>query len=1079
MRKLIVNFLVGTALVEMILPLSGCSKSVRTSRFIEQADQYYKSGNYDKAKIQYLNALRLDHQNVRAFEQLGLIWSEQGVPLRAIPFLLKVRELAPKHTPARDKLALALMALGDRTEARKEAKAILEQDPKNSDAIILIADTAQGKEDFAATEEYLKKFPDKQTAAYHLAGASLAVKKGEIGAASDEVQQAIAAEPKSARAHLVLGFLYLLRKDKARAGEELKTAADLAPLRSDERIKYAEFQAADGNREEAKRVLGEITKAAPDYLPAWRDLAQIALTEKKYDEALTFLENMIGRDPDNPEARLLQSSVFLANGEGHKAVASLDRLNANYPKNPLIKLQIAKAYVQTRNLSQASLALEQALKARPDFAEAILALAELNLRTGKAQAVVAPMEDLLKKHPEMSQARVLLADAYRGLGKLDKAAELFREQIKAKPDSGDSYLLLGLILRQQKKEEEARQAFEKAGELAPDNLLPIDQLIDMDLRQKQFDNAEQRVQQLFQKIPDFPPAHVLQGKIFAAQGKWDAAEAEFKKTIELKPDYAPAYDLLIQVYLISKRVPQAIDELQKLASKQPKDPRPLMLLGHLYDRTNDFPKARETYERVLALNPDSVFALNNLAYIYAGPLNDLAKGHELATKARSLQPNEPSVADTLGWILYKKGEFQQALALLQESVSKQPDNGEMQFHLGMTYYMMGQSDAARAALERAVQVTGDYPGKDEAQRRLAALQQSGTQRTTTELEADLKQQPDDPLGLMRLGEDYEKQDKAAEAAVAFEKAYQLNPKLPGLALKLAQLYAGPLHKSDKALEMAKKARDLAPNDATVAGTLGAVVLKAGNYQWAYTLLKESARLSANDPGVLRDLAWAAYYCGKVSEARQMMRKLQTAADSGSSDQKEAEQFLGLTSIEEGPTRLLAVEDQIDPVLQARPDYLPALMAHAALQIKQGNIDAAIKSYNEILGRYPDFAPAQRDLATLYAASPGSLDKAKELATRARKSLPEDSRLARLLGQVNFQSQQYNNAIQFFKESARKTPLDAASLYQLGIAEIETAKTADGIEHLRRAVAGGLDGALAADAQRRMAAAEQKKVNSRV
>ena len=62
-----------------------------------------------------------------------------------------------------------------------------------------------------------------------------------------------------------------------------------------------------------------------------------------------------------------------------------------------------------------------------------------------------------------------------------------------------------------------------------------------------------------------------------------------------------------------------------------------------------------------------------------------------------------AIADTLGWVLYKRGEYQQALTILQESAEKAPDNPEIQFHLGMTAYMMGQTDVAKAALQKAAE----------------------------------------------------------------------------------------------------------------------------------------------------------------------------------------------------------------------------------------------------------------------------------------------------------------------------------------------------------------------------------------
>ena len=106
--------------------------------------------------------------------------------------------MAPQDIQARTKLALALMAVGHPQDARKEAIAILGQDPSNSDALIILADSSQSNEDIAATEQQFEKCPVKNTAGFHIAEASLAAKKGSIGAASDKLQQALTVDPKSA-----------------------------------------------------------------------------------------------------------------------------------------------------------------------------------------------------------------------------------------------------------------------------------------------------------------------------------------------------------------------------------------------------------------------------------------------------------------------------------------------------------------------------------------------------------------------------------------------------------------------------------------------------------------------------------------------------------------------------------------------------------------------------------------------------------------------------------------------------------------------------------------------------------------
>ena len=437
---------------------------------LERAQRDFEAGQYDNARIEYLNVLRADPQNATAIQQLGIIWFEEGAPLRALPFLLRAREIAPDNLDARTKLGMVFMSLGEVSEARKEAVAILEQSPNHDEAIILLADTARTPQEIDETEQRLQKFTERDRASFHLASASLSIRKGDLASAEGEIQQALALDPKLPSAHLALAALLLLRTNSVQAGQELKTAAELSPIRSAARLKYAEFKANTGAVDEATAMLKEITRQAPDYLPAWGCLAKFAYTKKSYDESLAFLENIFNRDPLDLEGRLLQSEIWLAKGEVNLALEGLDRLNKTYPNVPVAKYQLARAYLQNDNPVQAVVALNQALTLNPDYVEATLLLGEANLRVGDAQSVIASMQSLLKRHPTQTQAQVLLAAAYQSLGQLDDAAAIFREQIRVSPESARSYLGLGLILREQGKMAEARTAFEKAQELEPENL---------------------------------------------------------------------------------------------------------------------------------------------------------------------------------------------------------------------------------------------------------------------------------------------------------------------------------------------------------------------------------------------------------------------------------------------------------------------------------------------------------------------------------------------------------------------------------------------------------------------------------
>src|SRR5947209_15309026 len=105
---------------------------------------------------------------------------------------------------------------------------------------------------------------------------------------------------------------------------------------------------------------------------------------------------------------------------------------------------------------------------------------------------------------------------------------------------------------------------------------------------------------------------------------------------------------------------EALTQMNSVLAKKPDDLPALLVTGMIYSQMKDFNKARDAYEKVIAANPTHVPALNNLAYIYAEKLNDLKRASELAQKARAIAPTNPSLLDTLGWINYKQGDYQQA-----------------------------------------------------------------------------------------------------------------------------------------------------------------------------------------------------------------------------------------------------------------------------------------------------------------------------------------------------------------------------------------------------------------------------------
>ena len=107
------------------------------------------------------------------------------------------------------------------------------------------------------------------------------------------------------------------------------------------------------------------------------------------------------------------------------------------------------------------------------------------------------------------------------------------------------------------------------------------------------------------------------------------------------------------------------------------------------------------------------------------------------------------------------------------------------------------------------------------------------------------------------------------------------------------------------------------------------------------------------------------------------------------------------------------------------------MAQAAILLQRGESEAAATDLLRILRRFPDFVPAQKRLASLYAGDPEKRDQAYDLAMKARKASPDDPELAQILGELSYQRKQFAYTLQLLQESAKKGPLARRDSLLLG------------------------------------------------
>ena len=240
--------------------------------------------------------------------------------------------------------------------------------------------------------------------------------------------------------------------------------------------------------------------------------------------------------------------------------------------------------------------------------------------------------------------------------------------------------------------------------------------------------------------PDYPVAQVLIGRILESHQHWEKAIAAYQK-IAQESDYAWASQLRTASSLQRlERYDDAIDMLSRMAKRQPKRTESLVALGDLYrsrekwreavseydrafkrvpelatanwtllyargialERAKEWKRAEADFLRALELRPDQPLVLNYLGYSWIEQGQHLDHARKMIEKAVSLRPRDGYIVDSLGWVLFRLGEFPGAVKQLERAVELRPQDPVINDHLGDAYWRVGREIEARFQWQRAL-----------------------------------------------------------------------------------------------------------------------------------------------------------------------------------------------------------------------------------------------------------------------------------------------------------------------------------------------------------------------------------------
>jgi tetratricopeptide (TPR) repeat protein len=740
--------------------LAGCHSdpNVRKQKYLESGERYSAQGKYREAAIQYLNALKVDNGFADAHYALAQAYEHLGQFSGAYGELAHTVDLQPSNYKARLDLGTLLIAGGRTDDAQAQANVVLAAQPNNPDVHALLSAIAvrRGEKDQALIEIQRAIELDPNRAAFHEDLALLqAAEPTKATSVEDELKKAVALDPKSVNAKLILSTFYarnnrlteaeklswdavatdprnlaaranvaeviLKEGDRARAEEVLRQASkDFANDPQGVRI-LADYYASSGQMDKAKAEFSSLAAKYPKNVSVLKGYVRVLLEVKDFATAQNVVAELMKAHPKDPEVAGLNGIVLLNAGKASDAVNALQSAVKDSPKDAFLQYWLGRAALAKGDINVAEKSLRLAANLNPSRLEAEEELAQLARQRGDVDLLADVADKTIAAAPRFPGGYVWRAMAEMNRNSADKAETDLKTAISLAPQSSQAYLELGKIRFAQKRFPEGVTLLEQALQYDPNSFEALRLVVGYDLYEKQPDKALARLNAQIAKSPRNSSFYDLLALLQIQGKKLDEAAVTVQKAMQLNSGDGEAVALYAQIEVRRGQTANAVSAWERWSAAHPNDAGVLAILGTLEESRGNTSKAEAYYRRSLQIQPQQPIAANNLAYrmLLSGENVDVALS--LAQTARQGMPNSANTADTLAWAYYYKGTYGFARDLLEEAIKSEPNDAAMHYHLGMVYRKLQDRNNATIHLKKAVSLAPDSPTATDAKAALQGL----------------------------------------------------------------------------------------------------------------------------------------------------------------------------------------------------------------------------------------------------------------------------------------------------------------------------------------------------------------------
>lgn len=512
--------------------------------------------------------------------------------------------------------------------------------------------------------------------------------------------------------HFTLGEAFALEGNPAKAIEEYRLTLVYDPQSVQVRLRLASEYVKQGMVSEAVNQSKSAIEISPENVEARMLLGGLYSSLRMYDEAMKQYEAVQKLEPKTYDAPMFIGALFAEQKKFGEAATRFEKL-AKTSDNP--NAHVAWYYLGRVRLEdnkddtggRAEQAFQQSLTLKPSFVDPLLSLGALYETTNRKDKALSLYANFQEKHGPSATVAESLAQMYLEREQYTKALEQFAIIEASDSEDLNARIKIAFILIQEKRYNEAILKLEDLLGRMPSADKVRFYLGAVYEEVKNYKAAIPHFLKLQVGSPFFAESRIHASYLYKITGDSEKAVSTIEDGIKQMPDHAPFYALYASHLDDRHEYKKGVAMLKDAVKRFPKNAQLLYFLGNMYDHTGDRAATVATMKNVLEIEEDHVQALNYLAYVYAETGAELDSAEKLARRASELKPQDGYVMDTLGWVLFKRGSFEESVKVLETAHRLQPDEAIIADHLGDAYYYFRMPERAKKLYEKAASLVDE------------------------------------------------------------------------------------------------------------------------------------------------------------------------------------------------------------------------------------------------------------------------------------------------------------------------------------------------------------------------------------